>query len=398
MFFSFAALLGGSPFVHGGESLRLDEWEFQGGPLEDPRRADWEPVTLPHDWSISGAPREDAPSAGGGGYFPTGEGWYRLNLEIPENWRNKELRLHFEGVYRNATIWLNGSRVAFHPSGYVPFRVRLGEGLQYGGGNEILVHVDNLPQPNSRWYTGSGIYRPVWLEIVDPVHFLPDSLQFYTRSISGNTARVKAQIELTNGSEAVRELTCRFELRDAETGDRIRGPQEPISLQPGDSTKVAAKLTVEAARLWHPDQPHLYELVVELHEQGHLLEQQVTEVGIRTVAVSTSKGFLLNGKPLLLYGGNVHHDHGPLGAAAYAAAEWRKVSLLKEAGFNALRTAHNPPSSAFLKACDTLGMLVIDEAFDGWKAKKVAHDYGEIWDETWEADLRAFVRRDRLHP
>lgn len=391
-------LLGGSPFSSGRESIRLDEWGFQRGPLKDPHTADWQPVTLPHDWSIAEAPREDAPSAGGGGYFPTGEGWYRLNLEIPEDWRGKRLHLHFEGAYRNATVWLNGSRIGFHASGYVPFRIELGEKLRFGAENEVLVHVDNRPQPNSRWYTGSGLYRPVWLEITEPVHFVPDSLQFRTRSISGSDAQVTSGIEVSNGSRSDRELTCQFHLRDPETGEKVASSEKTLSLKPGQSSAVTAELAVEAVRLWHPDRPHLYELVMELREQDRLVEQQVETVGIRTVSATASRGLLLNGEPILLYGGNVHHDHGPLGAAAYAAAEWRKVRLLKEAGFNALRTAHNPPSTAFLKACDHLGMLVIDEAFDGWKAKKVAHDYGEIWADNWEADLRAFVRRDRLHP
>ncbi len=380
--------------LHAAEREQLIEgWEFHRGPKD--AAADWQAVTLPHDWSIREAPEPEAPSGGGGGFFPTGEGWYRHSLDAPEAWSKRQVSLHFEGAYRNAEVWCNGESLATHANGYTPFRVVLDEALRHGETNEILVRVHNEPQPNSRWYSGSGLYRPVWLELRNPVHFEPGGLQVWTRSASadGATLSIAAECRASEAQSAV----IRFTLLGPD-GSELATAEQSSELRADRLQRIATELSLPTPQLWSPEAPALHTLRAGLWVDGTLRDQQEVRCGIRSLKWSAADGLLLNDEPVLLRGGNVHHDHGPLGAAAWPDAEERKVRLLLEAGYNAVRTAHNPPSTAFLEACDRLGMLVIDEAFDGWKSKKTKHDYGEDFAANWEADLRALVRRDRNHP
>jgi beta-galactosidase len=372
-------------------------WRFHRGALVSDTSAEWQTVRLPHDWSILEAPTKDASSAGGGGFFPTGEGIYERKIELSAEETEKENSLYFEGAYRNATVFLDGEELVKHAYGYTPFRVDLSEHVEPGRTHLLQVHVNNEPQPNSRWYSGSGLYRPVWLERRDPVHLVPESLQASTTRLSSEEAEVVVTADFVNGLETDGALEVTFTLLDANETS-VASTTHSLELEAGDSDDLRVALTVPQPQAWSPESPHLYTLRTETAIDGTIRDTVETTIGLRTLTWSSQSGLLLNGEAILLRGGNVHHDHGPLGAAAFPEAEERKVRILLEAGYNAVRTAHNPPSTAFLEACDRLGMLVFNEAFDGWKSKKTDHDYGEIWEENWEKDLRAFVLRDRNHP
>ncbi len=382
----------------------LIEWRFHLGDIagaQVPVFADdsWRKVQVPHDWSIEAVPDPEAPSAGGDGFFPTGIGWYRTSFECLETMQDRHVELVFDGVYRRAEVWINGVNLGKHAYGYTQFRFDLTPHLQAGKPNTLAVKVDNHAQPNSRWYSGSGIYRPVWLEISDPVRLEPNSLFVQTRSLSesGDTAVIRIEGRLLNDSDVAINRPVQFAL-ESETGDRMVFESESLPIKPGEMRDFSIDKTIGHPLLWTPDSPHLYQLRISLNKETPSDSDACLAVGIRKVQVSAQHGLLINGKSQLLLGGNVHHDHGPLGAAAYPEAERRKVALLKAAGFNAVRTSHNPPSRVFLDECDRQGLWVLDEAFDMWKAGKLAQDYSKDWDACWADDVRAMVLRDRNHP
>jgi beta-galactosidase len=377
-------------------------WEFHVGDTSlaavgAVERSGWIPVVLPHDWSIAGTPEEAASSSGHGGFFPTGVGWYRCEFTPSEAWRGRTVELAFEGACGATEVWLNGVLVATQPSSYFPFRADLTPHLRWGAANVVAVRVDNSAQPNSRWYTGSGLIRPVAFATSGPVHFAPDGVWVRTESLRADHARLRVAAEgRAPASTAARlEVTHRF---FSPEGKVVAEARADAVIATDGSWATTATVDLSHPQMWTPDEPHLYRLVSTLRGDGRELDERVTTCGIRTVHVSAERGFELNGRPLELNGGNVHHDHGPLGAAAFARAEERKVRLLKAAGFNAVRTAHNPPSRAFLAACDQFGLLVLNEVFDGWVKAKTKHDYSTLFRDHWERDLTAWVRRDRGHP
>lgn len=325
-------------------------WQFS----QDSTR--WRMVNLPHDWSIECDFDKDTPSGHDGAYLPTGKGWYRKTFTLGKNLQDKTMRLYFEGVYMNAEVYVNGHRAGGHPYGYSSFFADVTPYVKMGQ-NEVEVRVDNSQQKNCRWYSGSGIYRHVWLLTTGKRYIDEWSVSVATPDI--HHVKINAEVVMEDGS------------------------RKPIS----------KNIDVEQPRLWSPENPYLYHTTIEA--EGDVVP---VTYGIRTIEYSAEKGLLLNGRPILLNGGCVHHDNGILGAAAFDAAEYRRVRLLKEAGFNAIRTSHNPPSETFLKACDELGLLVIDEAFDGWRDKKNEYDYSMLIDQWWQEDIKAMILRDRNHP
>ena len=335
------------------KQLLNDGWQFC---LNDSDFAKAQAVTLPHDWSIGLRFDRETAAGNDGAYLPTGRGWYRKQLVLGKDYEGKRLRLYFEGVYMNARVYVNGQLAGGWPYGYTSFWVDATPFLKIGK-NEIVVSVDNAQQKNCRWYSGSGIYRNVWLYTTPMTYIDEWSVSVETPDV--HTVEVQALVVEADG--------C--------------------------LKRIGRIIHVEQPRLWSPDDPYLYETELTAGE-----DRLTVTYGIRTIDYDAERGLLLNGQPLKLNGACVHHDNGLLGAAAFDAAEWRKVRLMKEAGFNALRTSHNPPSEAFLRACDELGMLVIDEAFDGWREQKNQHDYHELIDEWWQRDLTALVCRDRVHP
>ena len=359
--------------------------------------ANWRRVELPHDWSIEGRPSKDNPTGSEGGYFPAGAGWYRKTFSAPPEWRGKRVSVEFDGVYRDATVYLNGKKLGNQPYGYTSFSFDVMPDLDFSGLNVLAVRVDNSAQPNSRWYSGSGIYRHVRVVVTDPVHVAHWGVLVSTTRASAEGGSLSVRTRVENESAATARVTVETQILD-RGGKPAGRAQSAVEAAPGSATEASQEIAVSKPALWSPEAPALYRAVTRLRKDGKAIDEVVTTFGIRTLAWSAEKGLLLNGKAIKLAGGCVHHDNGPLGAAAFDRAEERRVELLKAAGYNAVRTSHNPPSPAFLDACDRLGLLVLDEAFDTWKANKVKYDYGRNFDEWWQRDISAMVLRDRNHP
>ena len=378
------------------------EWRFHlGDPPEgrwrEPDDSTWRVVDLPHDWSIE-LDRDPAnPSGASGGYFATGRGWYRKRFAAPEAWGGRKVFVEFEGVYMNAEVWLNEHYLGRHPYGYTSFWFDLTPCLRLGSENVLMVTVDNACQLNSRWYSGSGIYRHVWLLVAEPVHVAPWGVYVTTPQVSPNAATVRVRTTVENETEAGQEVTVRSRLV-APDGSPAGVAETSAGIDPGGRREYTQELELASPQLWSPDTPHLYGLETEVLAGGQVVDTARTPFGIRSLHFDARQGFLLNGQPLLLKGGCVHHDNGVLGAASYDRSEERKVELHKASGYNAIRCAHNPPAPAFLDACDRLGLLVIDEAFDCWRIGKTPYDYHVAFDDWWRRDIESMVCRDRNHP
>ena len=382
------------PFDH---AWRFHLGDPAGAGWREPDDTTWRLLDLPHDWSIELDRQPDAPSAASGGYFQMGRGWYRKTFAAPNEWRGKRVWIEFEGVYMNAEVWLNHELLGHHPYGYTSFHYDLTPYLKIGEQNVLTIIVDNDCQRNSRWYSGSGIYRHVWLHVADPVHVAPWGIYLTTLNVSKETATVQVETTVSNESETARTVIVRSRVV-APDGSIVAGAEASVTIGVGQSKATIQQIEVAAPQLWSPDAPHLYQLKTEVLSGEDVLDTATTTFGIRSLSFDAEEGFALNGEPTLLRGGCVHHDDGVMGAASYDRAEERKVELLKASGYNAVRCAHNPPAPAFLDACDRLGMLVIDEAFDCWREGKNPYDYHVAFADWWQRDLESMVRRDRNHP
>ena len=340
-------------------------------------------VNLPHDWDIYTAPNPESGATGtGGGWYAAGKGEYRKKFATP---KGEIVKLHFEGVYQKAEIFVNGQKAGQHGYGYTPFTIDVTPYLFKGKRqNEVVVKVNNSEQPNCRWYSGSGIYRHVWLETMPALHIAENGVFVTTPKIEANKATVNVEVTVQNEGNSEQQSIV-----------EVEGQQKTVLLKAGESKKVDFSYTISNPHLWSPDDPYLYTANVKL---STLNSQLSTKYGIRSFSFDAEKGFVLNGKPMVLNGACVHHDDGVLGAMAFDAAEIRKVKLMKEAGFNLIRTSHNPTTRAFLDACDSIGMLVIGEAFDGWRTAKLKYDYSTMIDSCYREDIHAMVMRDRNHP
>ena len=357
----------------------------------------WRKLDLPHDWSIEGKSEKNNPSGGDGGFYPTGTGWYRKTFSAPTEWKSQKIVIYFEGVYMNAEVFINGKSVGIQPYGYNSFEYDLTPYLKLGQQNTIAVKVDNSQQKNCRWYSGSGIYRNVWLMVKNPVHVKNWGVAISTLEVKNNKAVVGVKTIIKNEMPVLEVVMLSTAIIDGK-GKTVANASDKIELQPNEEKEVIQTIDVENPKLWSLETPNRYQANVSIAKESKSIDFVTIDFGIRTIKFSAENGFVLNDKKILLNGGCVHHDNGALGAAAYDRAEERKVELLKAAGFNALRTSHNPPSEAFLDACDRLGMLVIDEAFDGWREKKNTFDYASIFDKWWKHDVESMVLRDRNHP
>lgn len=376
-------------------------WRFiQGDPAgaESPNFADagWRRVDLPHDWSIEHPPDPASPTGNAGGYFPAGVAWYRRAFEVPAAWKNKRVTLEFDGVSRNATLYVNGTRLASWPSGYASVGFDVTPHLMTGAQNLIAVRVDTSAQPNSRWYTGAGIYRHVRVVVTEPIHVARHGVFVTTPTVGPAGAQVVVRTRLLNETPAAAVVDLETVLLGPD-GHEVGHAREPHTLAVGE-IEATQDIQVPYPSRWSPASPRLYTAVTRVHHAGKTIDATMSRFGIRSIEWSAEKGFLLNGTPITLTGGSVHHDNGPLGAAAFDRAEERKVELLKAAGFNAVRTAHNVPSPAFLDACDRLGLLVLDEPFDVWKTAKAKYDMAREFDGWWQREIEAMVLRDRNHP
>lgn len=376
-----------------------DGWFFRLNPYGNVTEAafdhsTWQAVDLPHDWSQAFDFTPEAASGNDGGYLPTGRGAYRKVLPPGTFAPGRRHRIYHEGAYMNSTVWVNGDSVGGHPYGYASYFLDITPYVNPDSATVIAISVDNSHQKNSRWFTGSGIYRHVWLSDAPlDAEIEPWSLRTVS-SVPDKKGAVKVDVEFTvmNSLDSPVSRTAVVSVGSARVKLKIK-------VDAHSKTDVTIPLVVRDARLWSPESPALYDLTVDLTDnKGVILDSESARIGLRTIRWSGESGFMLNGEPMLINGACVHHDNGILGSASFDDAEIHKAQLLKRAGFNAVRTSHNHPAPAFLAACDSIGLLVIDEAFDGWEQAKTPHDYSELIGEWWQKDLDALVRRDRCHP
>ncbi|MBL7968351.1 MAG: DUF4982 domain-containing protein [Prolixibacteraceae bacterium] len=384
--------------------MRVDfteEWKFQLGDWENASRPDfddsnWRILNLPHDWSIEGEFSEDHPTKVNGGALPAGIGWYRKSFQAEQSWKEKQVFIDFDGVYRNSEVWINGHYLGKRPYGYSSFRYNLTPFLNFGDkANVLAVRVDNSAQPNSRWYTGSGIYRNVWLVATSPVHVAHWGAFVTTPEVSENEAIVKIQVKINVGQKP-QEIMVETSIvnQQGNTMATVKNTTDKV-----DSVMVfdqQVKLT--SPELWSTETPHLYKANTIVYADGKRVDEHETPFGIRYFRFDPEKGFFLNGKPLKIFGVNNHHDLGALGAAFNVRAAERQLEILKSMGCNAIRMSHNPPAPELLDLCDRMGILVMNEAFDCWAVKKMDFDYHVDWAEWHQRDLEDMVLRDRNHP
>ncbi len=345
-------------------------WEFfrEGSTVK-------EIIKLPHDAMIAEKRHPENPSSSAGAFFPGGVYTYKKEFFVPVDWKGKKILLEFEGVYKDAWVYINGEEAGKNAYGYTPFVVDTDGFLHHGESNDVKVVVDNSQHPNSRWYTGSGIHRPVWLHIGNKAHIQRQGVKITT--LSHQPASIRIETEHT-GEEVQVEIR-----------------REDATVASGKGDKLT--LDIPDAQLWSDESPHLYQCVVQLKRNGKIVDQVTEDFGIRTIEWNEN-GLFVNGRETLLRGGCVHSDNGLLGAVSLPESEDRKVRIMKEAGFNAVRASHNPASESFLTACDKYGMYVMDETWDMWYFHKSKHDYASQFMDNYQGDIRAMVERDYNHP
>lgn len=356
-------------------------------------------VNLPHDFTIETDVKQDATSGKNTGFFEGGIGSYVKEIEIPEEWREKRILLEFDGAYMCTEVTVNGHQAAFHPYGYTPFHADLAPYVKVGRKNRIVVTTNNSMPDNGRWYSGSGLYRHVDLLTAPMIHLAPWSIFAYSQRIDENSASVMVEITVENHTRKANKKLIKVLIYKDGSNEVAATGSMVMYLAPNDRTTDKVQIVVNNPEIWDIESPKLYIVKAELcNMEEEVLDTDDTLFGIRSISVDRENGFMLNGRTLKLKGGCVHHDNGILGAASFYDSEYRKMKLHKEHGFNAIRCAHNPPSRDMLKACDRLGLLVLNEAFDVWKMKKNNNDYHLFFENWWKIDMELFMTRDRNHP
>ncbi len=388
------------------------DWKFvradvPGAEIMDFDDSQWRTLDLPHDYSIEDLPEKEGinqigpfseESSGGAstGHVVGGTAWYRKHFTIEKKDEGKIIKILFDGVYMNADFWINGNHLGNHPYGYTAFAHDLTEYLNPAGQDNVLaVQVKNEGK-NSRWYSGSGIYRNVKLIRTNPVHFDLWGNFISTPEVDKSKATINIQSKLINKNLSESEITVSVLIKDQQ--DTVASTEIKLALNAEPEKTIQQQLEIQNPKLWDTENPYLYTACIQLKKGRKIIDEERLRMGIRSISFSPEDGFLLNGKSVLLKGGCVHHDNGILGSAAFEKAEYRRVLKMKENGFNAIRCAHNPPSEAFLRACDEVGILVMDESFDHWQKPKNDQDYHLYFDDWWERDLESMVLRDRNHP
>ncbi|OGU74274.1 MAG: hypothetical protein A2V93_08010 [Ignavibacteria bacterium RBG_16_34_14] len=404
--FIFVGFFCWSLFAQNSESNRqkllMDfNWRFQLGDQQGAEQTsnddnNWRLLNLPHDWSIEGEYNKDEPTGGSGGYLPTGIGWYRKHFQINKEDLDKHIWIEFDGVYMNSDVWINSHHLGRYPYGYSSFFYELTPYLVEGE-NIIAVRVDNSKQPNTRWYTGSGIYRHVWLVKTYPLHIAHWGIFVTTPYVSQESATVEVKIKVENKDKILRRGKLQNILFDYE-GEEVARIENDFSLDEGKSSEINQQLKITSPELWSLEKPNLYKLLSVIYDGDKKIDNVTTDIGIRHIEYDVDKGFFLNGKHVKMNGVCLHHDGGCVGAAVPIGVWERRLKKLKEMGCNAIRTSHNPPAPEFLDLCDKIGILVMDEAFDEWKYGKRKYGYHEYFDEWAEKDLTAMIHRDRNHP
>lgn len=383
-------------------SLITDDWYFAlGDTLEDAYAEDfddsqWRLLNLPHDWAIEGDFSEDNPSGCGGGALPGGIGWYRKHIDISSGDLEKNIFIMFDGVYMNSTVYVNGQEVGTRPYGYISFEYDITDYL-HSGTNVIAVRVDNSDQPNSRWYSGCGIYRNVWLSKLSDVHVARWGTFVYTPLINEVKANVNIEEKIVNEKEYLLDVLVRHAIKDAD-GEEVVSKSTLYTIGGEIGYDIKDMLTIPNPHLWSLDDTYRYTLVTEIYEDDELRDIYETPFGVRSFYFDDERGFILNDSLMKINGVCLHHDLGCLGSAVNRRAIERQLDILKDMGCNAIRCSHNPPAPELLELCDSMGFIVMDEAFDMWRKKKTQKDYARFFDEWHERDLADLVLRDRNHP
>ncbi|MGI6326992.1 MAG: glycoside hydrolase family 2 TIM barrel-domain containing protein [Saccharofermentanales bacterium] len=354
-------------------------------------------IILPHDAMLERRPYAQSPNGGATGYRDGGNYVYAKHFFAPEDWREKTIALRFDGVYRNALVYLNGRFLVSQPYGYSVFRAELNDALRYGEENELRVLVKNGAMPNSRWYTGSGIYRDVHLLVGGTIYIPDGSLKITTEHLESDGATVSIAFDLHNREHLRRDVTVQLRLLKPD-GSCVEKTKLPVSLAGSARETISRRVTVRDPLCWSAETPWLYRCDVRVLHNGAECDRTEEIFGIRTLTLDSVRGLRVNSKPVKLRGACIHHDHGILGSVTYYDAEYRRIKKLKDAGFNAIRAAHNPAAPVLLRACDKLGMYVMDEAFDMWTRPKKDNDYSLFFDRWWRSDLTAMVEKNYNHP
>ncbi len=377
-------------------------WRFHLGDVSGAQEvafddAGWRTLDVPHDWSIEGEFSEQNPAGVAGGALPGGVGWYRKSFVVPRSDSGKLVFVEFDGVYRNSEVWINGQYLGKRPYGYSSFQYELTPHLRYGARNVIAVRVDNSQQPNSRWYSGSGIYRHVRLVTTDPVHVDQWGTYIATPAVSPESSRVTIRTTIRNERHADQAVALRTTVYDS-AGKEVASVSTAARI-PGDSvTEIAQDLRVPRPILWSLERPYVYRAIARVTCGNRPCDTYSTPFGVRSFAFRADSGFFLNGRHIKIRGICLHHDLGALGAAVNTRAIERQLEIMKAMGANALRTSHNPPAPELLDLTDRMGFIVLDEAFDMWKKEKTKFDYHLDWDAWHVRDLTDMVVRDRNHP
>lgn len=386
-------------------------WRFYLGEIDNAHAIEfndnnWQIVNLPHDWSVA---QPYSPTyASCMGYLPGGIGWYRKIIDIPREQQNNQVYLYFEGVYNRSTVYINGKLVGERPNGYVSFAYDITSFVNFGTKNTISVRVDHSKDADSRWYTGSGVYRDAWLVYASPIHIAQWGVYAYSEIKSNKNALLHIETEVENNADENANITIVNELFD-ESNKSIAKQTTKTSIKGKSNTTLKQKLNIKNPILWNLENPTLYSLNTKVYTNGKLIDENTLKTGIRSFTFDPKKGMALNGKWIKAKGVCIHHDSGVLGAASYKDVWKRRLNTLKEIGVNAIRTSHNPQATHLYELCDELGVLVIDELYDEWKYPKRkwldgwnmgtpgyegSYDYFEEWGEK---DLEDIIRRDRNH-
>ncbi|MDQ6842794.1 MAG: DUF4982 domain-containing protein [Bacteroidota bacterium] len=396
----------GNSFMLSGQSRSVvkftRDWKFLPGDAASATSpsfndASWRTLNLPHDWSIELPFDSTSPTGNGGGALRGGLGWYRKTFTIPTSSKGKNIFIDFDGVYMNSEVFINGHSLGIRPNGYISFRYNLTPYLNYGNEkNVIAVKVDNSDQPNSRWYSGSGIYRNVWLVTTNKIYVDHWGTHITTPQVNDQHASVKLNIKLDNTNSGGAPVVVKTAIYDASS--KLQQIQSSPATVSGDNNEVNQQFAITNPHLWSIEDPYLYKAVTQVISNGKLTDEYTTVFGIRYFNFDKDKGFSLNGKSFKIIGVCDHHDLGCLGTAINTRALQRQLEILKGMGINGIRTSHNPPAPELLELCDKMGFIVMDEAFDMWKRQKTKYDYHLYWDEWHKKDLQDQILRDRNHP
>ena len=393
-----------SDVFNGGRGISFnDNWKFHlgnvtGGESTSFNDGTWRNLNLPHDWSIELSFNQSSAATGGGGYLDGGIGWYRKTFSLPKSDSGKRITIQFEGIYMNSTVWINGHQLGTRPYGYSTFEYDLTPYVNIGSTSNVIAVKVNNNQPNSRWYSGSGIYRNVWLSATDPVYIAYCGSFVSTPKVSASSANISVTTHVQSNAVSTEKITLVTTIYDNSGNGVVTNSTAPFEIESNKETSVSCKLDIANPVLWSFSNPYLYSVKTQILINKKIVDSFVSTLGVRSISINPKTGFWLNDSNIKLHGVCMHHDLGSLGSAQNYRALERQVETLKSFGCNAIRTSHNPPTPELLDICDKLGLVIMDEAFDCWEMGKNSNDYHLYFDAWAQQDVQDWIRRDRNHP